>query len=74
MDSIKHFRIMISSIMKNRGILQQEFAALVGVSQATVSYWFTGKKEPTLSSILSICYTFEINPNELLGISQYTNK
>ena len=38
--------MLLAEYMETRGLTQQQFADLVGVSRATVSYWVRGLKQP----------------------------
>lgn len=58
---------VIKQIMSEHGLNQQKFADAIGVNQTTVSQWLLGRKKPTYDSILSICKTFDVTPDEFFG-------
>jgi len=48
--------------------LTQHFAAqLLGVSEATISSWMTGKSRPSLSKAIAIADLFQISTDKLMG-------
>lgn len=47
------------------GMSQLELAYKAGLSQNMITYLETGKRTPTLTTILKICNALEINPSVL---------
>ena len=53
---------------KQRGMTQQEVAAIVGVKHPTVSNWEAGIGEPAGSQILMLCAKWDdLDPVDLIG-------
>ena len=50
---------------------QQEFGALLSVSQDTISLWENGKSCPSVQHIIIISKTFNVSSDYLLGLSDY---
>lgn len=59
---------LIRQILTENNLSQQKFADALGVNQTTVSQWLAGNKKPGYDSILMICKTFDISPNEFFGL------
>lgn len=51
------------------GRSQAEMAGVFGVSQSAYSAWERGAKEPSLSTVGTICQTFNVSSDWLLGLS-----
>lgn len=50
---------------------QQRAAELLDVSRSTVANWVTGKKEPSLSTMIKISEVFEVDAVRLAQLSFY---
>ncbi len=59
---------VLQSLMEEKGLSQQELAAVLGVNQTTVGQWLLGKKKPGYDSIILIYEKLGITPNDLFGI------
>jgi transcriptional regulator with XRE-family HTH domain len=53
--------------LKRKRMTQSEFAALMGVSQPTVTYWLNGSKTPTSDKLVRIADLTGLTVDELLG-------
>ena len=53
---------------------QQEFANLLGTTQATINRWLKGINEPDLTTLLEICLYLDETPNSLLGYDDITEQ
>lgn len=53
--------------LDRRNTTQTELAEFVGVSQATVSQWISGKKSPRMGKVDRICEFFRIKRSQLLS-------
>jgi len=59
-------------LLKKQGSLsQQTIADLCGVSQATVSGWFSGYKRPRLSHLVNLARVIGVDPIELAKAANY---
>jgi transcriptional regulator with XRE-family HTH domain len=56
---------VITLIRKKKGLSQTDFAKLVGLTQASLSYIESNRKKPNQSTIAKICVALEIP--ELIG-------
>ena len=61
---------IISQILLEHNLSQEELGDILGVNQTTVSMWVLGKKKPSYDSILLIYNKFGITPNELFGLDK----
>ena len=60
MNSVKELR-------RRSGTQQKELAILAGVSQATVSDWELGKKDPAKDNLTKLCEIFNTTPSVIFG-------
>lgn len=58
---------------RNKGITQKELAKYTGLSQQTISFIETGKREPTLSMLIKYLNGLDIDLNDVF-IYQYSKK
>ena len=58
--NVKTFRI-------EKKLTQNQFAAVLGVTQRKISYWETGRIEPDIDTLWQIAEFFEISIDELVG-------
>ena len=61
MNSMKELR-------KSRGLGQKEIAAMIGVTQPTVSEWENQKKDPSGERLQKICELFGVSKETVLCI------
>lgn len=61
---------IISQILLEHNLSQEELGDILGVNQTTVSMWVLGKKKPSYDSILLIYNKFGITPNELFDLDK----
>lgn len=66
MKEIK-FGERLKELRQEKNIGQVELAAKIGVSKGIISLWEQGKREPTLSSLVSIADYFNITIDYLIG-------
>ncbi len=66
MKEIK-FGERLKELRQEKNIGQVELAAKIGVSKGIISLWEQGKREPTLSSLISIADFFNITIDYLIG-------
>jgi len=55
----------IEKIRKEKGLLQEEFAKIIGVSRQTISSLETGKYNPSISLAYKIAKYFEMTIEEV---------
>ena len=62
------FSERLKTVLKESGVSQSEFAKKIGMSQSVVNNYCTGKREPTLDSLIVICKALGESADYLLGI------
>ena len=65
------FSERIKELRKETGLKQSELAEKLGVTQRKVSYWETGKIEPSLSDLWKISDFFSVTVDYLIGKREY---
>ncbi len=63
----RHFPEILFSLRKSRNINQRTAAAELGISQALLSYYETGAREPGLGFICRACDYYNVSADYLLG-------
>lgn len=61
----------LRELLKENDMTQKELAKKIGVSQACVTYWINGQKQPTAENVYSVAKAFETSADYLLGLSDY---
>lgn len=59
------FAWKLKTIRTKQGINQVDLAEKIGVSQKTISSWETGRTEPTMKDISSLCHELDCSVEEL---------
>ena len=72
MDNIKTGK-QISSIRKDKGMTQKQLADNLGVSNATISKWETGKGYPDISLLEPLANALGITVSEILVGERHNN-
>jgi len=54
-------------LMRIAGITQESLAPLLGVQPATVSHYFTGKREPDIGQLMKLAKRLGVTVSELTG-------
>lgn len=67
---MKIFSERLKQTMKERNITQTQLAKILGLSQSVISCYCSGKKEPCLESLASICKALNETSDYLLGLSE----
>ena len=62
------FSIRLKKELEINKISQTELANKLGVSKSIISQYCSGKKEPTLDTLILICNTLNESSDYLLGI------
>lgn len=52
---------------EQRDVTQEQFGDEIGVTQGTVSLWFTGERRPSLDNLLSISTVTKIPIEKLIA-------
>lgn len=70
-NSMKNFSLRLKETLKTNGMSQQELAKKINMSQSVVNNYCTGKREPTLDVLVSICKALNESADYLLGIDDW---
>ncbi|HIU21788.1 MAG TPA: helix-turn-helix transcriptional regulator [Candidatus Limadaptatus stercorigallinarum] len=65
------FAERLSEFLREEKISQRQFAASIGVTAACVSYWRSGKKQPTAENLYLIAKAYNLSIDFLLGVRDY---
>ncbi len=68
---MKNFSSRLKETLKTNGMSQQELAKKINMSQSVVNNYCTGKREPTLDVLVSICKALNESADYLLGIDDW---
>lgn len=68
---MKNFSLRLKEALKTNGMSQQELAKKTNMSQSVVNNYCTGKREPTLDVLVSICKALNESADYLLGIDDW---
>lgn len=58
----------MKELRAENNLTQPELAKLLGVSNGMISFWETGKYEPTASNIVKAAKVFGVTSDYLLGL------
>ena len=61
------FAKRLKELRKGKKISQIRLAEMLGVSQATITFWETGKRDPDVSMLMKIADIFGVSTDYLLG-------
>ena len=56
----------LNELMQEYGYNQYDFAEEMGVSQSAVSHWLTGRRAPSVFSIVNMAYVLDVDINDLI--------
>ena len=64
---MKSFSVVLSALRKETGYSQRQVAADLGVSQALLSHYENGAREPKLEFVVKACDYFGVSADYILG-------
>ena len=67
----RSFPETLSALRKSRGVSQRQAASELGISQALLSHYENGAREPGLSFICKVCDYYGVTADYLLGRSAH---
>ena len=67
-----HFSGALSSLRREKGFSQRQAAADLGVSQALLSHYENGAREPKLEFVIRACDYYNVTADHLLGRTDET--
>jgi len=70
---MKQFGQRLQALRIERSMTQEDFGKLLNVTQSTIAYYESGKKQPSLETIRFIADYFNVTIDYLLGRVDYRN-
>lgn len=64
----KIFGERLRALRAEKNIGQNELAKVLNLSNASISYWETGKQSPTADAIFKIAQFFDVSADYLIGL------
>ena len=61
----------IKELRKRRNMSQEKLGHELGVSQAMIAQYETGKRNPKIKTIMKIASILEVGPFELMSVDEY---
>lgn len=61
----------IKELRIDAGLSQRELGEKLGFCNQSVSFWESGRREPSLDIVLQLAEFFGTSPNYLLGFSEF---
>jgi len=71
MSNLKQY---LSDYLKQKNMLQKDFAELIGVQPNTLSQWVNGKRQPDEESWIKLSRALKVSIDDLLGVHTYPRK
>ena len=65
------FRERLRELRKEKGVFQQDIAAIVGTTKMAVSHWEKGHSEPSIAQLIAIAEYFGVSVDFLIGKTDY---
>ena len=65
------FGIILKELRKEANLSQDTLGKKLGFSNQTVSFWESGKREPSLDALVSVAKYFDVSVDFLLGIETF---
>ena len=65
------FKDRLRELRKEKGVFQQDIAALVGTSKMAVSHWEKGHSEPSIAQLIVLSDFFGVSVDFLIGKKDY---
>ena len=62
------FKERLSEMLAENSLSQNAFARKISMSQTVVNNYCTGKREPSLDVLISICKELQVSADYLLGL------
>ena len=63
------FKERLKEVLKENHLSQNAFAQKISMSQSVVNNYCSGKREPSLDVLISICKVLNVSADYLLGIT-----
>ena len=67
---VKEMAVRIRALRKEKNVDQNTMAREIDVSNASISYWETGKQIPSAEAIYKMSIYFSVSSDYILGLSE----
>ena len=67
---MKEFGEKLKDLRIEKGLTQKQLAEQIGSAQASIFYWETNQREPSISALKSLCLFFDVSSDYLLGLEK----
>ena len=74
MVTLAQIQNKIAEAIKQSGISQSAIAKILNVTPQTISCYVHGKKMPALDTFANLCVVLDLDPAEILCITDFGNK
>ena len=64
---MQHWSKKLRAGLKAKGLRYKDLADVFGITVSAVGHWTSGRREPSLGQIMTICRMLDIDVHELLG-------
>ena len=64
------FKDRLREIREDKGLTQKELAIALKTHQSNIAEWESGKKKPSMFSIIALAKFFEVTVGQLLGTEE----
>ena len=71
MITVEQIRPKLQEAIRRSGMTQAEIAHKIGVCQQTIAHYLNQNKMPALDTFANLCAVLEVDPAEILCISDY---
>ena len=61
----------LKQLRAEKNIGQNQLAKKLEISNASISYWETGKQAPSIEALYKIAVDFQVSADYLLGLKEY---
>ncbi|MCM1305852.1 MAG: helix-turn-helix domain-containing protein [Bacteroides sp.] len=66
---LNQIRSNLQNAIKQSGLQQKEISEKIGISQATISQYMSGRAMPALDTFARLCVALDLDANEILQIT-----
>ena len=72
MVTLDQIRARLIASIKESGLTQTEIAKRIGIKQATVGQYLSGRAMPALDTLANLCAVLDVSADYLLGLEDET--
>lgn len=74
MITLSEIRLKLQNEIKVSGISQTELAKKIGVDRSAIGQYLSGRSMPALDTFAKLCAVLDLDANEILCVSEYSEK